>query len=147
MVFTTWYTQAYSIVDYLLNTRTRDEFYKFCNELKSKTPLHQALYRAYGMPFNKVSVLQNVWLHDLQKAYREGRLFQPQAQARSAFVNELPPADGIQPQQSTQTPVTTRQVTKTVTRNTAAQPQQKTVQKTKINKLQLVPTNGFKGGF
>lgn len=63
-----WYTQAYSLVDYLLNTRTRDEFYQFCNELKKKTPLHQALYKAYGMPFTKVSVLQNVWLHDVQKA-------------------------------------------------------------------------------
>ncbi len=69
-----WYTQAYSLVDYLLNTRSRDEFYKFCNELKAATPVYQALYRAYGMPFNKVSTLQHVWLHDLQKAYREGRL-------------------------------------------------------------------------
>ncbi len=69
-----WYTQAYSLVDYLLNTRSRDEFYKFCTELKNKTPVYQALYRAYGMPFNKVSTLQNVWLHDLQKAYREGKM-------------------------------------------------------------------------
>lgn len=69
-----WYTQAYSLVDYLLNTRSRDEFYKFCTELKNGTPVYQALYRAYGMPFNKVSTLQNVWLHDLQKAYREGKI-------------------------------------------------------------------------
>lgn len=63
-----WYTQAYSLVDYLLNQRTRDEFYQLCNELKQKTPLHQALYKAYGMPFTKVSVLENVWLHDIRKA-------------------------------------------------------------------------------
>ena len=69
-----WYTQAYSLVDYLLNTRSRDEFYKFCTELKNGTPVHQALYRAYGLPFNKVSTLQNVWLHDLQKAYRDGKI-------------------------------------------------------------------------
>ena len=69
-----WYTQSYSLVDYLLNTRSRDEFYKFCSELKAGTPVYQALYRAYGMPFNKVSTLQNVWLHDLQKAYREGKI-------------------------------------------------------------------------
>lgn len=69
-----FYTQAYSVVDYLLNKRTRDEFYRFCNELKAGTPVHQALYRAYGMPFNKVSALQNVWLHDLQKAYQAGKL-------------------------------------------------------------------------
>ena len=69
-----WYTQAYSLVDYLLNTRSRDEFYKFCTELKNNAPVHQALYRSYGMPFNKVSTLQNVWLHDLQKAYKEGKI-------------------------------------------------------------------------
>ena len=70
-----WYTQAYSLVDYLLNQRTRDEFYQLCNELKQKTPLHQALYKAYGMPFTKVSVLENVWLHDIRKA--AGTLPQP----------------------------------------------------------------------
>ena len=69
-----WYTQAYALVDYLLNTRSRDEFYKFCTELKNGTPVHQALYRAYGMPFNKVSTLQNVWFHDLLKAYKEGKI-------------------------------------------------------------------------
>ena len=72
-----WYTQAYALVDYLLNTRTRDEFYKFCAELKNGTPTYQALYRAYGMPFNKISTLQNVWLHDVQKAYREGKILRP----------------------------------------------------------------------
>lgn len=71
-----YYTQAYSVVDYLLNTRSRDEFYKFCAELKNKTPIYQALYRAYGMPFNKVSALENVWLHDLRKAYQEGKILQ-----------------------------------------------------------------------
>ena len=69
-----WYTQAYALVDYLLNTRSRDEFYKFCTELKNGIPVHQALYRAYGMPFNKVSTLQNVWFHDLLKAYKEGKI-------------------------------------------------------------------------
>ena len=69
-----WYTQSYALVDYLLNTRSRDEFYKFCTELKNGTPVHQALYRAYGMPFNKVSTLQNVWFHDLLKAYKEGKI-------------------------------------------------------------------------
>lgn len=69
-----WYTQAYSLVDYLLNTRSRDEFYKFCTEIKQGTPVYQALYRAYGMPFNKINTLQNVWLHDLHKAYKDGRI-------------------------------------------------------------------------
>lgn len=72
-----WYTQAYALVDYLLSTRTRDEFYKFCTELKNGTPTAPALYRAYGMPFNKISTLQNVWLHDVQKAYKEGKILRP----------------------------------------------------------------------
>lgn len=141
-----WYTQAYSVVDYLLNNRTRDEFYKFCNELKNKTPLHQALYRAYGMPFNKVSVLQNVWLHDLRKAYQEGRILSPQAQVRSAFVQQLPPADGMTVAQPTPANQTKQAA---VTQQAPASQSQKTqgVKKTKINKLQMVPTNGYKGGF
>ncbi len=72
-----WYTEAYALVDYLLNTRSRDEFYKFCTELKNGTPTATALYRAYGMPFNKISTLQNVWFHDVQKAYKEGKILRP----------------------------------------------------------------------
>lgn len=114
-----WYTQAYSLVEYLLTKRTRDEFYKFCNELKGKTPLHQALYRAYGMPFTKVSVLENVWLHDLQKAYKEGKLTPRPASAAAAPSAPRPP-------------------------ETARKPQP---QKTQIKKLEIVPTNGYTGGF
>ena len=126
-----WYTQAYSVVDYLLNHRTRDEFYKFCNELKNKTPLAQALYRAYGMPFNKVSVLQNVWLHDLRKLHEEKRAQPNPSGVQAAPARELPPADGITPQNSVSTQTTDR----------------RQVQQTKINQLQLVPTNSYKGGF
>lgn len=141
-----WYTQAYSVVDYLLNTRTRDEFYKFCNELKNKTPLHQALYRTYGMPFNKVSVLQNVWLHDLHKAYQEGRILS-QGQPRSAYVNQLPPADGMTPQQpplAPTVPAVRQQAAPVTQKQNANKP---VAQRTKINKLQMVPTNSYKGGF
>ncbi len=89
-----WYTQAYSLVDYLLNRRTRDEFYQFCNELKKKTPLHQALYKAYGMPFTKVSVLQNVWLHDVQKAagVRPAPVKTPEDAAKTAAKAPAKPA-------------------------------------------------------
>jgi len=134
-----WYTQAYSIVDYLLNNRSRDEFYRFCNELKANTPLHQALFRAYGMPFNKVSVLQNVWLHDLQKQYQQN-IYAPrtlplttqQIQANQQSVQNPPEitsdvADDENEPDESQLP---------------AQPQ-----RTKINRLQMVPTNGYKGGF
>ncbi|MCQ2410119.1 MAG: hypothetical protein MJ053_00870 [Elusimicrobiaceae bacterium] len=132
-----WYTQAYSIVDYLLNRHPRDEFYKFCNELKSNTPLHQALYRAYGMPFNKVSVLQNVWLHDLQKAHQVQQL--PPV---DAVVKELPPADGMGPE--VLPPLkTTAQPQSAATTQTAVS--QKTPQQTKINKLQIVDPNQYWG--
>lgn len=132
-----WYTQAYSVVDYLLNRHSRDEFYKFCNELKNKTPLHQALYRAYGMPFNKVSVLQNVWLHDLTKTYRQAPTQTTTVQ--TVTVRQLPPADGIPPAPAPQT-VQTPKPAPTPAKKPAPQ-------KTKINKLQLVPTNSFRGGF
>ena len=62
-----WYAQAYGIVKYLLNLRSRNEFYQFCLNLKNGMPSHQALYRAYGLPFTNFDVVQRVWLHDLQK--------------------------------------------------------------------------------
>lgn len=125
-----WYTQAYSLVVYLLTKRTRDEFYKFCNELKGKTPLHQALYRAYGMPFTKVSVLENVWLHDLQKAYKEGKLTPRPASAAAAPSAPRPPE------------------TARPAKPAAPKPERKPQpQKTQIKKLEIVPTNGYTGGF
>ncbi|MBR4591621.1 MAG: hypothetical protein IKO35_00235 [Elusimicrobiaceae bacterium] len=144
-----WYTQAYSIVDYLLNKRTRDEFYKFCNELKNKTPLHQALYRAYGMPFNKVSVLQNVWLYDLQKEYREGRLLTTQAPS-AITVKQLPPADGIVAivsSSDTKANTNSKQTVAVTPTQTVKQTPKAEPVKTKINKLEIIPTNGYKGGF
>lgn len=122
-----WYTQAYSLVDYLLTKRTRDEFYKFCNELKSKTPLHQALYRAYGLPFTKVSVLENVWLHDLQKSYRAANA--AAAGAAGGTPQQTPraaqPSPGVRPQ--------------------GRPPMAPRTQKTPIKKLAVVP-GGYSGG-
>lgn len=145
-----WYTQAYSVVDYLLNNRTRDEFYRFCNELKAGTPLHQALYRAYGMPFNKVSTLQNVWLYNLQKKNRAAAVSvatatpAPAPQAApvlpQAAEQETPDEDDAEEQAETEEE--TDQAPQAAPVRSPAQPQQ-----TKINKLQMVPTNGYKGGF
>lgn len=56
-----WYAQAYSVVDYLLTSKTRDEFFQFCKNLKDGNPTSRSLYRAYGMPFNKVSSLEYAW--------------------------------------------------------------------------------------
>ncbi len=134
-----WYTQAYSVVKYLLQTRTRDEFYKLCSELKANTPLHQALYRAYGMPFNKVTALENVWLHDLQKAYRDGKILKDEPKKQTA-----------QPAAAAKKQTTAPAKAQTAASQKAPQPAAKKApapQKTKINKLQMVPTNGYKGGF
>lgn len=130
-----WYSQSYSVVDYLLNNHTRDEFYTFCNEIKAGSPLHQALYRAYGLPFTKVSVLENVWLHDLQKAGKQGFALAASAQATSR------PRRASEQAASAQAPSRPRRASAP----SAVQPA--TPGKTKINKLQLVPTNGYKGGF
>ena len=138
-----WYTQAYSTVNYLLTQHTRDEFYKFCNELKAKTPLYQALYRAYGMPFNKVSVLENVWLHYLKKEHQNGRLLQTAQQLRKQSSRQLVMSATPSTAITARPPTTIKQP--------AAQPlppRPKPVRRTTpINKLQLVPTNGYKGGF
>lgn len=130
-----WYTQAYSVVDYLLNERSRDEFYRFCNELKEGAPIHQALYRAYGMPFTKVSVLQNVWLHDLAK-HSEGHLFlngqgrrlppQVLSSTQTISVEQSRPASGATPERRARQPG----------------PRQ-----TVVPKLKMVDTHGYRGGF
>lgn len=132
-----WYTQAYSTVHYLLTQHTRDEFYKFCNELKAKTPLYQALYRAYGMPFNKVSVLENVWLHYLKKEHQNGRVLQPALRQPTISAT---PSTAI----SARPPTSIKQQSAAP----ALPPRPKPVRRTTpINKLQMVPTNGYKGGF
>lgn len=56
-----WYAQAYSVIDYLLTSKTRDEFFQFCKNLKEGNPTGRSLYRAYGMPFNKMSSLEYAW--------------------------------------------------------------------------------------
>ena len=124
-----WYTQAYSLVDYLLNERSRDEFYQFCNELKSGAPVHQALYRAYGMPFTKVSVLQNVWLHDLSKHMADHQK-----------TNARVPASVISSTQTISVPASSRPRQQPVAAKSAPQ-------KTVIPKLKKVQTNAFRGGF
>jgi hypothetical protein len=64
---TTWYAQAYSVIDYLLQNKTRDEFYQFSKNIKEGMSLAKAMYRAYGMPFNTTKALEYAWQADLQK--------------------------------------------------------------------------------
>ncbi|MBI5243825.1 MAG: hypothetical protein HY922_09130 [Elusimicrobia bacterium] len=61
-----WYTQAFSVVRFLIRAQYRSSFYRFCTHLKNGFPIHEALYRAYGMPFNRVKALEYAWRHDLK---------------------------------------------------------------------------------
>jgi len=89
------------------------------------------------MPFNKVSVLQNVWLHDLQKSRRV-----QQVPPVTVVVKELPPADGMGPE--VLPPAQTAAQPQPVATTQTAVPQ-KTPQKTKINKLETVDPNQYWG--
>jgi hypothetical protein len=62
-----WYAQSYSVVDYLLRSKSRDEFYQFSKNIKEGMPVNRAMYRAYGMPFNNINALEYAWQADLQK--------------------------------------------------------------------------------
>lgn len=61
-----WYAQAYSIVRFLIKMKAGEAFYTFCKRLKDGRPVHQALFQAYGMPYNKISSLEYAWRYDLK---------------------------------------------------------------------------------
>lgn len=61
-----WYAQAYSVVRFLMKLKAGDAFYVFCKELREGKPANQALYRAYGMPYNRLSSLEYAWRYDLK---------------------------------------------------------------------------------
>ncbi|HNW43869.1 MAG TPA: hypothetical protein PKI19_05140 [Elusimicrobiales bacterium] len=61
-----WYAQSYSLARFLMKMKTGESFYLFCKGLRDGTPAAQALYRAYGMPYNKLSSLEYAWRYDLK---------------------------------------------------------------------------------
>lgn len=67
-----WYAQAYSIVNYLLTKKDKDNFYQFAKNIKDGMPIGRALYRAYGMPFNTTRALEYAWQASLQSDVRKG---------------------------------------------------------------------------
>jgi hypothetical protein len=81
----TWYAQAYSVVDYLLKNKTRDEFYQFSKNLKEGRPLERALYRAYGMPFNNIHALEYAW-QDYLRRHAPRKLQESGADAAGAGI-------------------------------------------------------------
>ncbi len=69
-----WYAQSYSIVRFLTKMKAGEAFYIFCNRLKDGLPVHQALFQAYGMPYNKLSSLEYAWRYDLKTGKISGTL-------------------------------------------------------------------------
>jgi hypothetical protein len=61
-----WYTQSYSVVRFLIRNQYKSSFYKFCKNIRDGAPMKEALYRAYGMPFNSVKSLEYAWRYDAQ---------------------------------------------------------------------------------
>jgi hypothetical protein len=61
-----WYAQSYSVVRFLMKLKAGDAFYTFCKEMREGKPANQALYRAYGMPYNRLSSLEYAWRYDLK---------------------------------------------------------------------------------
>lgn len=67
-----WYTQAFSVVKYLVE-KDKDSFYKFSKNLKEDMPIGKALYRSYGMPFNSLKALEYAWQSQIQKDINRGK--------------------------------------------------------------------------
>ena len=61
-----WYAQAYSVVRFLMRIKPGDSFYQFCRMLRDGREVHEAMYRAYGMPFNRVKALEYAWRYDMK---------------------------------------------------------------------------------
>lgn len=60
-----WYAQSYSVVRFLIRSQQRASFYNFSRHLRDGRPIHEALYRGYGMPYNRLKALEYAWRYDL----------------------------------------------------------------------------------
>jgi hypothetical protein len=60
-----WYAQSYSLVRFLIRTQYKSSFFKFSRYLRDGRPLAESLYRAYGMPYNRVKALEYAWRYEL----------------------------------------------------------------------------------
>ena len=60
-----WYAQSYSIVRFLIRSQYKSSFYKFSKYLREGDDVSRALYRAYGMPFNRLKALEYAWRYQL----------------------------------------------------------------------------------
>jgi hypothetical protein len=60
-----WYAESYSLVRFLLRSQYKSNFFKFSEYVRDGKEIPEALYRAYGMPFNRIKALEYAWRHDL----------------------------------------------------------------------------------
>ncbi|MDE2238044.1 MAG: hypothetical protein KGK30_09160 [Elusimicrobia bacterium] len=60
-----WYAESYSVVRFLIRAQSKNDFYKFSEYLREGKSTTQALYRAYGMPYNRIKALEYAWRYDL----------------------------------------------------------------------------------
>lgn len=60
-----WYAQSYSVVRFLIRAQQKTSFYKFSLYLREGRSVTEALYRAYGMPYNRLKALEYAWRYDL----------------------------------------------------------------------------------
>lgn len=60
-----WYAQAYSTVRFLIRSQYKSSFYKFSLHLREGRGVAQSLYRAYGMPYNRLKALEYAWRYEL----------------------------------------------------------------------------------
>ena len=60
-----WYAQSYSTVRFLVRSQYRSSFYRFSEYLREGRDTTQSLYRAYGMPFNRLKALEYAWRFEL----------------------------------------------------------------------------------
>jgi Peptidase MA superfamily len=61
-----WYAQSYSLVKFLMNIRSSDNFYRFCKYIKEGRSVSGSLYRAYGKPYDTLENLQKIWRYDVK---------------------------------------------------------------------------------
>ena len=60
-----WYAQSYSVVRFLIRTQTKSAFFNFSRNLREGRPVPEALYRAYGMPYNRLKALEYAWRYEI----------------------------------------------------------------------------------
>ena len=60
-----WYAQSYSLVRFLIRTQYKSSFYKFSRYLREGRSMTESLYRAYGMPYNRIKALEYAWRYEI----------------------------------------------------------------------------------